>query len=133
MHKSVKDTSKVWFIQIENTDNGSIISLYDNCLVYGRKRGQKYGYIHKATLNKIKGILYGKLDPYGNKFDEITRVSKVNYMHYFKQEVHYVFNPVSNGLILRIRNDSRKKRRIEVVGWNTAETICRLILNDLFD
>ena len=116
-----------WFIQIENKDNHQRISVYDNGLVYGTERGQVISTLKPETVNRLKGILTGKLDERGNAFNEITIASKTNHLYFFKRNPYQKFN--HNNLILRIRDDSRKQRNIKIVGWYITANLLSIIKN----
>lgn len=113
---------KQWFIQIENKDNRERLSVYDDGLVYGTKRGEKLGILKPEIITKIKGIISGTLDDYGNEFTEYNYSSKVNYLYQFKKDGYMKFN--DNNFILRIRDNNRI---IKVVGWKNTQIILSII------
>lgn len=119
--------SKQWFIQIIDLDNKEIISVYDNGLVYGTERGQKKAKLNQEAVNRLKGILIGKFDQNGNPFNETTIYNRTNYMYLFKNNPDMVY--YSNKKILKIRDDSRKNRKIQVVGWNVITNLLAIIEN----
>ena len=116
---------KQWFIQIENKDNHERLSIYDDGLVYGTKRGNKLFILKPEIITKIQGILNGTLDDYGNEFTDKTYSSKVNYLYHFKKDEYTKFS--DNQYILRIRDDSRNNRHIKVVGWKNTQIILSMI------
>ena len=113
---------KQWFIQIENKDNRERLSVYDDGLVCGTKRGEKLGILKPEIITKIKGIISGTLDDYGNEFTEYNYSSKVNYLYQFKKDGYMKFN--DNNFILRIRDNNRI---IKVVGWKNTQIILSII------
>ena len=117
-----------WFIQIEDKDSKEVISICDYGLVYGTERNQKLGILKQEVVDKIKKILDGDLDISGNEFNNKTIPSKVNFKQFFKNEVYTKL--YDNNLILRIRDDSRKQRKIKVVGWRTTETFIRFLKDE---
>lgn len=123
----ISKTNKQWFIQIENKDNHQRISICDSGLVYGTERGQKVATLNQETVNKLKGILNGKLDERGLPFNNKTINRKTNYMYFFKTNVYTKY--YDNNLILRIRDNSRKQRNIKVVGWYVTNNLLSLIKN----
>lgn len=117
-----------WFIQIEDKDSKEVISMCDYGLVYGTERNQKLGILKQEVVDKIRKILDGDLDISGNEFNNKTIPSKVNFKQFFKNEVYTKL--YDNNLILRIRDDSRKQRKIKVVGWRTTETFIRFLKDE---
>ena len=117
-----------WFIQIEDKDSKEVISICDYGLVYGTERNQKLGILKQEVVDKIKKILDGDLDISGNEFNNKTIPSKVNFKQFFKNEVYTKL--YDNNLILRIRDDSRKQRKIKVVGWRTTETFIEFLKDE---
>ena len=77
MNKIYKSTNQ-WFIQIENKDNHQRLTVYEDGLVYGTQRGQIITTLTPDTVNKLKGILNGKLDERGNQFTESTISNRTN-------------------------------------------------------
>ena len=126
MYRTSKQQDR-WFIQIENKDNHQRISVYDNGLVYGTERGQKIATLKQKTVNRLKGILTGKLDERGNPFNKESTRSRINYLYFFKRNPYQKFN--HNNLILRIRDDSRKQRNIKIVGWYITANLLSIIKN----
>lgn len=108
--------NKKWFIQFENIDTNYKLSICDNGLVYGTEKGHKLGILDITMVNRIKDFLNGKMDINGNPFTPETLDLRINYMHMFKINSYIKFN--HNNSILRIRDDSRKKRQIKIVGWD---------------
>lgn len=108
--------NKKWFIQFENIDTNYKLSICDNGLVYGTEKGHKLGILNITIVNRIKDFLNGKTDINGNPFTPETLDLRINYMHMFKINSYIKFN--HNNSILRIRDDSRKKRQIKIVGWD---------------
>ena len=108
--------NKKWFIQFENIDTNCKLSICDNGLVYGTEKGHKLGILDITMVNRIKDFLNGKTDIDGNSFTPETLDLRINYMHMFKINSYIKFN--HNNSILRIRDDSRKKRQIKIVGWD---------------
>lgn len=123
----ISKQSEQWFIQIENKDNHQRLTVYDNGLVYGTERGQIIAKLTSDTVNKLKGILNGKLDERGNQFNERTISNRTNYMHFFKVKIYNKY--YHNNLILRIRDNSRKHRPIKVVGWYVTSNLLSIIKN----
>lgn len=117
-----------WFIQIEDKDSKEVISICDYGLVYGTERNQKLGILKQEVVDKIRKILDGDLDISGNEFNNKTIPSKVNFKQFFKNEVYTKL--YDNNLILRIRDDSRKQRKIKVVGWRTTETFIKFLKDE---
>ena len=117
-----------WFIQIEDKDSKEVISICDYGLVYGTERNQKLGILKQEVVDKIRKILDGDLDISGNEFNNKTIPSKVNFKQFFKNEVYTKL--YDNNLILRIRDDSRKQRKIKVVGWRTTETFIEFLKDE---
>lgn len=125
MKTTFNEVRNKWFIQIEDKDSKERISICDYGLVYGTEHNQKLGILKQEVVDKIKQILDGDLDIFGNEFTTKTIHSKVNFKHFFKNEVYTKYH--DNNLILRIRDDSRKQRKIKVVGWLTTETFLKLL------
>lgn len=117
-----------WFIQIEDKDSKEVISICDYGLVYGTERNQKLGILKQEVVDKIRKILDGDLDISGNAFNNKTIPSRVNFKQFFKNEVYTKL--YDNNLILRIRDDSRKQRKIKVAGWRTTETFIRFLKDE---
>lgn len=117
-----------WFIQIEDKDSKEVISICDYGLVYGTERNQKLGILKQEVVDKIRKILDGDLDISGNAFNNKTIPSRVNFKQFFKNEVYTKL--YDNNLILRIRDDSRKQRKIKVVGWRTTETFIKFLKDE---
>lgn len=126
MSKIYKSTNQ-WFIQIENKDNHQRLTVYEDGLVYGTQRGQIITTLTPDTVNKLKGILNGKLDERGNRFTESTISNRTNYMHFFKVKIYTKY--YHSNLILRIRDNSRKHRPIKVVGWYVTNNLLSIIKN----
>lgn len=126
MNKTYKSTNQ-WFIQIENKDNHQRLSVYEDGLVYGTQRGQIIATLTPDTVNRLKGILTGKVDERGNQFNERTISNRTNYMHFFKVKIYTKY--YHNNLILRIRDNSRKHRPIKVVGWYVTSNLLSIIKN----
>ncbi len=125
MKTTFNEVRNKWFIQIEDKDSKERISICDYGLVYGTERNQKLGILKQEVVDKIKQILDGNLDEFGNDFNDKTITNRVNFKHFFKNEVYTKYH--DNNLILRIRDDSRKQRKIKVVGWRTTETFLKLL------
>lgn len=123
----ISKQSEQWFVQIENKDNHQRLTVYDNGLVYGTERGQIIAKLTSYTVDKLKGILNGKLDERGNQFNERTISNRTNYMHFFKVKIYNKY--YHNNLILRIRDNSRKHRPIKVVGWYVTSNLISIIKN----
>lgn len=123
----ISKQSEQWFVQIENKDNHQRLTVYDNGLVYGTERGQIIAKLTSDTVDKLKGILNGKLDERGNQFNERTISNRTNYMHFFKVKIYNKY--YHNNLILRIRDNSRKHRPIKVVGWYVTSNLISIIKN----
>lgn len=123
----ISKQSEQWFVQIENKDNHQRLTVYDNGLVYGTERGQIIAKLTSDTVDKLKGILNGKLDERGNQFNERTISNRTNYMHFFKVKIYNKY--YHNNLILRIRDNSRKHRPIKVVGWYVTSNLLSIIKN----
>lgn len=121
------NSNKQWFIQIENKDNHQRLSVYEDGLVYGTERGQIVTTLKLETVNRLKGILTGKLDERGNQFNERTISNRINYMQFFKVMIYTKY--YHNNLILRIRDNSRKHRPIKVVGWYVTNNLLSIIKN----
>ena len=126
MNRIYKSTNQ-WFIQIENKDNHQRLTVYEDGLVYGTQRGQIITTLTPDTVNKLKGILNGKLDERGNRFTESTISNRINYMHFFKVKIYTKY--YHSNLILRIRDNSRKHRPIKVVGWYVTNNLLSIIKN----
>lgn len=123
----ISKQSEQWFIQIENKDNQQRLTVYDDGLVYGTERGQIIAKLTSDTVDKLKGILNGKLDERGNQFNERTISNRTNYIHFFKVKIYNKY--YHNNLILRIRDNSRKHRPIKVVGWYVTSNLLSIIKN----
>jgi hypothetical protein len=123
----ISKQSEQWFIQIENKDNHQRLTVYDDGLVYGTERGQIIAKLTSDTVDKLKGILNGKLDERGNQFNERTISNRTNYIHFFKVKIYNKY--YHNNLILRIRDNSRKHRPIKVVGWYVTSNLLSIIKN----
>ena len=123
----ISKQSEQWFVQIENKDNHQRLTVYDDGLVYGTERGQIIAKLTSDTVDKLKGILNGKLDERGNQFNERTISNRTNYMHFFKVKIYNKY--YHNNLILRIRDNSRKHRPIKVVGWYVTSNLISIIKN----
>ena len=123
----ISKQSEQWFIQIENKDNHQRLTVYDDGLVYGTERGQIIAKLTSDTVDKLKGILNGKLDERGNQFNERTISNRTNYIHFFKVKIYNKY--YHNNLILRIRDNSRKHRPIKVVGWYVTSNLISIIKN----
>lgn len=123
----ISKQSEQWFIQIENKDNHQRLTVYDDGLVYGTERGQIIAKLTSDTVDKLKGILNGKLDERGNQFNERTIYNRTNYIHFFKVKIYNKY--YHNNLILRIRDNSRKRRPIKVVGWYVTSNLLSIIKN----
>lgn len=121
------NSNKQWFIQIENKDNHQRLSVYEDGLVYGTERGQIVTTLKLETVNRLKGILTGKLDERGNQFNERTISNRINYMQFFKVMIYTKY--YHNNLILRIRDNSRKHLPIKVVGWYVTNNLLSIIKN----
>ena len=121
------NSNKQWFIQIENKDSHQKVSVYDDGLVYGTERGQIVTTLTPETVNRLKGILTGKFDERGNKFNERTIANRTNYMHIFKTHIYTKY--YDNNLILKIKDESRKRRPIIVVGWYVTSNLLSIIKN----
>lgn len=121
------NSNKQWFIQIENKETYQRTSVYDDGLVYGTGRGQIVTTLKPEAVNRLKGILTGKFDERGNNFNERTIIKKTNHMHFFKTKIYYKY--YDNNLVLRIRDESRKRRPIIVVGWYVTSNLLSIIKN----
>lgn len=83
-------------ISLENYLTKDIISIYDDGKVYGKKHGELLGTLCKESKIQIFNLIKDNI-----------------YM--FKTEV--VIQENLNPIILRVRDDSRKKRNIMIIGW----------------
>lgn len=128
MKTTFNEVRNKWFIQLEDKDSKERISICDYGLVYGTERNQKLGILKQEVVDKIKQILDGNLDEFGNDFNDKTITNRVNFNHLFKTEVYVPKSKIP--LILRIRDDSRKQRKIKVVGWNGTQTFIKLLKDE---
>ena len=128
MERTFNEVRNKWFIQIEDKDSKERISICDYGLVYGTERNQRLGILKQEVVDKIKQILDGDLDIFGNEFNDKTITNRVNFNHLFKTEVYVPKSKIP--LILRIRDDSRKQRKIKVVGWYGTQTFIKLLKDE---
>lgn len=117
--------NKKWFLQIEDKNTNNRISVCDNGLVYGTEKGHKLGILNTETINRIKNFLNGKADINGKPFTNMNKDSRINYMYIFKTNTYMKNN--HNNLILRLRDDSRKKRQIKIVGFDITKLLLNII------
>lgn len=94
------------FLIIEEPNAKCFISIYDDGRVYGSESRQLYGILNKEAMKDISNL-----------------ISRNMYM--FKKLID--FDLGSNPLILHVRDDSKKHRKIKIKGWSQIQELISII------
>ena len=103
------ENKNIWLIQIIKPETDIKLTIYENGLVYGKEYNEKLFILNEQSLNKIKEFI--KKDIYSLKGSPYIRMQR-------------------NGLIVKINDTSRHKRKIKVEGWFYAPEIISILLDE---
>lgn len=95
-------------IYLKNTKTNQTLSIYDDGRVYGKEYGNLLGILDETSLNNILNLIEENI----YMFKTLT-----------------IYNEGLNPIVMHIRDDSKKHRKIEVFGWSQMPQLLTYIRN----
>ena len=95
-------------IYLKNTRTGQTLSIYEDGRVYGKEYGNLLGTLNNESLTNVLSLIKENL----YMFKTLT-----------------IYNEGLNPIVMHIRDDSRKHRNIEVIGWSQIPQLLTYIHN----
>lgn len=95
-------------IQLHNPNSNQRMSIYEDGRIYGNEKGQLLGCLNDETTKDLIDLINSN-------------------MYMFKTNPKMNF--YNDNIIMYIRDDSRKRRTIRIVGWNLPARLLEYKLN----
>ena len=95
-------------IYLKNTNTNKALSIYEDGRVFSEKYGDLLGTLDESSLNNVLNLIEENI----YMFKTLT-----------------IYNEGLNPIVMHIRDDSKKHRKIEVFGWSQIPQLLTYIRN----